>query len=142
VEVMGQLSNFKTRLHLTQLAGAPCDRPVGQEREMVIQRRLRRLNPNDTARLIESYLNGATLSELASGYSVNRTTASTILQRAGVRRRGIRLCSFDVEEAIRLYESGQSLLAVANLFKVSPNSIRNHLLKAGVKTRNSHGFKQ
>lgn len=136
---MGQLSNYGTKSRLTKLAGISCDQPVCREREVVAQRRLRRLMPGDIARLIESYLEGATLDDLASYYSVNRTTVSTILQRVGVRRRDKRLSSNDVEEVIRLYESGCSLSEVAGQLKVSPNTIRNHLLRAGVKTRNSHG---
>lgn len=142
VEVMGQLSNYKTRLLFAQLPGIPELQLAELVREVSTTRRLRRLKPGDVARLIQSYLEGATLGDLASHYSVNRTTVSNILRRAGVRRFDRRLSSNDVEEVIQLYGSGQSLSDVAYQLKVSPNTIRNHLLRAGVKTRNSHGGEQ
>ena len=135
VEVMGQLSNHNTRLRLEQLAGIPVDQPIHPGHKLVARKHLRRLNPTDITRLIDSYLGGVTLKELAAIHGINLTTVSSILERAQVRRRGRPLSSNDVEKAIHLYRSGQSLSVVAGHFKVSSDTIRHYLVRAGLKLR-------
>lgn len=136
---MGQLSNHNTMLRFAQLPGIPGDQPANQEREVAARRRLRRLNSDDSAKLVKAYLDGVTLRDLAVRYGINHHTAGAILKRSQVQRRQTRLSPTDVEEAIRLYLSGLSLSAVSREIGGCPNSIRNHLRKAGVKLRNTHG---
>ena len=134
---MGRLSNHNTKLRFEQLAGIPGDQPILRKREVVVRKHLRRLRTTDIARLVDAYLSGATLKELAAVHGINLTTVSSILERAQVRQRGRRLSSNDVEEAIHLYQSGQSLSVVSSRFKVSPDTIRHHLSRAGLTLRDA-----
>lgn len=135
---MGQLSNYNTNLRFAQLAGISGDQTPVPKAKVVARKHLRRLRQPDIAELIDKYLDGTTLKELATNYRINLTTVSAILERTQVRRLGRPLYPNDIEEAIRLYRSGRSLSSVANQFKVSPGTIRHHLSRAGIRPRSRH----
>jgi predicted DNA-binding protein YlxM (UPF0122 family) len=49
---------------------------------------VRRLSDEQLASLIDSYVDGATMNDLAELYKIHRTTVSLHLKRQGVRSRG------------------------------------------------------
>lgn len=87
----------------------------------------RRLRSEAVDALIEGYLAGRTVYELAAEFGINRRTVSEHLHRRRVpmRRRG--LSAVQKKEAIRLYEQGWSLARIGARFKVHPGTVRNHL---------------
>jgi hypothetical protein len=75
----------------------------------------RRLEPNKVAQLVQGYVGGLRVDELASHFQVNKSTVIGHLDRAGVARRWRKLQPADVQEA-NLYASGLSLANVAGRF--------------------------
>jgi len=75
----------------------------------------RRLQPAESARLCDEYLEGATASELAAKYQVHRTTALAILSRSGVERRRKGPSVEDLAVAFELHEQGNSTSTIGAL---------------------------
>ena len=102
-------------------------------------KRTKRLNDTQLAHLVERYISGATVYELASVFAIDRRTVSTHLKQQGVIMRLQPPAEDTVEEMIRLYMSGLSLEKVGELVDVSADSVLNYLRKRGVDTRDPQG---
>jgi transposase-like protein len=102
----------------------------------------RRLTPGDINDICATYINGKTITELASFYGVNRTTIMKQLQNQGVPRRRVARKMTDalVAEAAAEYLDGHSLAIVANKFNVAIRTLRREFRKAGIATRPRQGW--
>jgi len=88
-----------------------------------------RLNPAQLGLLIDRYVSGKTVYELAADFGINRQTVSVILKREGVpmRMQGIKDAQHD--EIARLRSQGWSFARLGERFNVSGSTIRNYLLR-------------
>ncbi|MFT4235622.1 MAG: helix-turn-helix domain-containing protein [Microbacterium sp.] len=87
----------------------------------------RRLDAASVDALVDGYLAGQTVYELAAEFGIERRTVSAHLHRRGVpmRRRGLSLAQ--KEEAFALRDRGWSLAQIGARFDVSSGTVRNHL---------------
>jgi DNA-directed RNA polymerase specialized sigma24 family protein len=97
------------------------------------------LEPNRVAELVQGYVGGLHVDELASQFQVNKSTVIGHLDRAGVDRRWRKLQPVDVQEAKRLYASRLSLANVAGRFGVHASTVHSALRKATVQMRDTQG---
>lgn len=102
-------------------------------------RRRRRLSTRDAADIVLAYQAGATGSELASKYGINRRTVSAVVARGGASLRYRLIGSEELAQAIQQYESGRSLAEIARELGVSRGTVCTALRAAGVVIRDSHG---
>jgi hypothetical protein len=101
----------------------------------------RRLTEAETERLVDQYEAGATIGDLSGEFGIHRTTASSLLNRRGVKIRvnSRRLTDDDVQQAAALYAEGCSLAEVGRRFGVRDTTIFREFRKAGVSTRPRNG---
>ena len=92
-----------------------------------------RLNTQAVEALIEGYLAGRTVYELAAEFGIDRRTVSAHLHRRNVpmRRRG--LAPAQQAETIRLREQGWSLARIGDRFDVDAGTVLNFLRKTGLQ---------
>ena len=90
----------------------------------------KRLDAASIDALVDGYLAGQTVYELAAEFGIERRTVSAHLHRRGVpmRRRGLSLAQ--KEEAFALRDRGWSLARIGARFDVSPGTVRAHLASA------------
>jgi DNA-binding CsgD family transcriptional regulator len=90
----------------------------------------KRLDAASVDALVDGYLSGQTVYELAAEFGIERRTVSAHLHRRGVpmRRRGLSLTQKD--EAFALRDRGWSLARIGARFDVSAGTVRNHLASA------------
>jgi hypothetical protein len=134
---MRQLSNFE------HLIGRPRRPDAGPQ--TVRKRRVRgprqvhtSLVAADIDRLIQRYLAGTPINDLANEFAIHRTTVMQHVQRSGVPRRQHVLAD-RVDEARHLYEQGWSLAQIGQHFDVHASTVRLALLAADVRMRDSQG---
>lgn len=91
----------------------------------------KRLDAASVDALVDDYLAGQSVYELATEFGIERRTVSAHLHRRGVpmRRRGLSLAQ--KEEAFALRDRGWSLARIGARFDVSTGTVRNHLASAG-----------
>ena len=91
------------------------------------RRAQKRLDAASVDALVDGYLGGQTVYELASEFGIERRTVSAHLHRRGVpmRRRGLALAQ--KEEALTLRDRGWSLAKIGARFDVAPGTIFNCL---------------
>ena len=77
--------------------------------------------------LVDEYLSGATVAELAAKYKVHRATVSKHLTREGVTRRMPGLQGWDAAEAVRLFREGESLRGISRSLSVGRALVRRTL---------------
>lgn len=77
--------------------------------------------------LVDDYLAGATVAELAAKYTVHRATVSKHLTREGVTRRTPGLHGWDAAEAVRLFREGESLRGISLSLGVGRALVRRTL---------------
>jgi len=87
----------------------------------------KRLDAASVDSLVDGYLAGQTVYELAAEFGIERRTVSAHLHRRGVpmRRRGLSLAQ--KEEAFALRDRGWSLAQIGARFDVAAGTVRNHL---------------
>jgi transposase-like protein len=95
----------------------------------------RRLTEDEVDRLVDAYLAGATIGDLAARFGIHEHTVSAHLERKGVRRRYRMLDDAAVEVAAGLYREGWSLARVGRHFGVQAGTVLRALRLAGVPTR-------
>ena len=80
----------------------------------------RRLSPTDVDDLVDAYRAGASISQLAAGFGVHRTTVAAHLDRLDVPRHHARTAWDDraLEEAAELYAAGLSLADLADRYQI------------------------
>ncbi len=98
-----------------------------------------RLSERQVAALVEDYLAGATVYELAARFGIHRVTVSAHLHRQGVTVRRQGLDDEDVAEAIRLYQRGCSLARIGDRLGLDATTARTALKAQGIALRDSHG---
>jgi len=100
----------------------------------------RRLEPLEIDGLVERYMAGATLREVAAEFGIHRYTAAGHLERRGVARR-FKGLDFEVfERAAELYADGLSFTDVAERVGANRNTIRRAFLASGVPIRPRPGW--
>ena len=99
------------------------------------------LKPEQVQELVDAYVGGAPVRELAARFGTERRTVSAHLERNGIERRVNRakLSSADIEQAAELYCAGLSLASVAERFDVDPKTSGTWLKRAGVAMRPRQG---
>lgn len=139
MDFLGRYSNLADQdLRLKELAtrsvqGTP---PIRTRTNHQAQTRLRE---DQALALIADYQEGATVSELADRYDVDRVTASRILHRHSVTMRFRSPSPAEVDEAVRLYRSGLSLVGVGERLGFSNTTVWSALRAAGVEMRPRRG---
>lgn len=107
--------------------------PVADSRGPVV-RRIEHLQTFLTAaevdRLVDDYLDGTTVNELADRYGVHRATVSAHLTRRRVGRRRPGLGVEEAAEAVRLHLGGVSMRAIAQSMGVDRKAVRRALVEA------------
>ena len=81
-------------------------------------------------RLVDDYLAGASVNELAERYGVHRATVSAHLTRRRVARRRPGLGVDEAAEAVKLHLGGVSMRAIAQSMGVDRKAIRRALVEA------------
>ncbi|MDP9332218.1 MAG: hypothetical protein M3Q30_02730 [Actinomycetota bacterium] len=134
MELLGRYSNQELQVEkLQRILSFP---QTGQKRQAPRRPKQKqvRLSPTDVDHLIELYLAGKEINELAGQFDISRTTVMKHVERAGApRRRGVIVDHLD--EARRLYEKGWSLAKVGEHFGVDPNTVWYTFRKLGVARR-------
>ena len=102
----------------------------------------RRLTEGEIVQLVEDYVSGHSVNEVARPHGIHRTTVMNRLESRGVQRRRIlrKLSSIDVVSAARLYANGSSLAVVAKEFGVSQKTITSEFRAAGIRIRPRRGW--
>lgn len=88
------------------------------------------LTASEVDRLVDDYLDGATVNELADRYGVHRATVSAHLTRRRVGRRRPGLGVDEAAEAVRLHLGGVSMRAIAQSMGVDRKAVRRALVEA------------
>jgi AraC-like DNA-binding protein len=134
---MRQLSNFE---HLIGGARRPETGPRTVRKRRARPRRQvhTSLDAADIDRLIQMYLSGTPINDLADQFAIHRTTVMQHIRRSGVPRRQHVLAD-QVDEARQLYERGWSLAQIGQHFDFHASTVRLALLKANVRIRDSQG---
>jgi predicted DNA-binding protein (UPF0251 family) len=137
VELLGRYSNQEHQVEkLQRILRLPPTRQKPQPRRS--KQKQVRLSPADIDQLIELYVAGKEINDLASQFEISRTTVMKHVERAGApRRRGVIV--EHLNEARCLYEQGWSLARVGEHFGVDPNTVWYTFRKAGIARRDSHG---
>jgi hypothetical protein len=135
---------------LLQIADDISSSPAGQVATFVTSATLptrvqaqTRLSISDSARLCSDYQAGATLKALAYEYRIHKTTASAVLQRAGIARRSYNVGPSDEAKllAVELYGQGISTAVIGAILGFSSETIRSHLIQTGIKLRPRRGWR-
>jgi hypothetical protein len=106
---------FQPRTPGREAAAHPSTPPTRQKPRPRRQKQKQvHLSSADVDRLIELYLAGKEINDLAREFEISRTTVMKHVERAGApRRRGVIVEHFD--EARKLYEQGERLLLACRL---------------------------
>jgi DNA-directed RNA polymerase specialized sigma24 family protein len=110
----------------------------GRQRPSVRQRQAqRRLTPEQVQRLVAEYEDGASVQDLASRWSIHRTTVASQLRQAGVKLRGQGVPADCRAEAVRLYGEGWSCQRLGERYGCNATTVWKVLKQAGVRLRES-----
>lgn len=85
------------------------------------------LTPAQVDQLVDDYLGGASVTDLAVRYEVHRATVSRHLTDNGVVRRSAGLHGWEAAEAVRLFRQGESLRGSSRSIGASRDSVRRTL---------------
>jgi AraC-like DNA-binding protein len=94
-----------------------------------------RLDGRAIAQMVERYLDGSAIKDLAREFRVHRTTVTTVLRRQHVELRQAGLNEGRVDEARQLYRDGWSVARLGEKFGVDGKTVWRCLLLAGVVMR-------
>lgn len=81
--------------------------------------------------MVDDYLAGLSVGQLAQQYGVHRSTVSAHLSRRGVVRRLSGLDEQDAAEAVLLHRTGASMRAISRALGVDRRQVRVSLAAAG-----------
>ena len=150
MEVSGQLSNQAIKERTTALwsltrenlptTSLELSSPESQPALRTPRRALRRLAPGKVEELIQGYIDGVRVDELASRFQVDQSIIQKHARRQGLPRRSPRLGPRQSEEAARLYLAGQSLAKLAKHFGVATDTVSLALRRAEVTLRPRRGW--
>ena len=85
---------------------------------------------SEVDRLVDDYLAGASVNELAERFGVHRATGSPHLSRRRVVRRRPGLGVEEAAEAVKLHQGGVSMRAIAHSMGVDRKAARRALVEA------------
>lgn len=139
VELLGRYSNQSKWAKQVQTATSSQRRVIEETR---LRQLVRKLQPDQIDVLVEGYMDGATVYELADRFKISRQTVSVHLHRRGVTLRRQGLDDEQTAQAASLYEQGLSLASVATRFDVDHGTIWLALRTRGVRMRDTHGRKR
>ena len=88
------------------------------------------LTASEVDRLVDDYLAGASVNELAERYGVHRATVSAHPTQRGVTRRQPGLGVEEAAEAVKLHLGGVSMRAIAQCMGVGRKAVRRALVEA------------
>ena len=94
-----------------------------------------RLDAPAAAELVDAYLAGAEIKDLARRFDVHRTTVTSLLLRHDIELRPVGLSPNQIHSTARLYRDGLSLARLGETFRVDDMTVRRYLLLAGVMMR-------
>lgn len=92
------------------------------------------LKEAEVDRLVDDYLAGSTVRELAQKYEIHRGTVSRHLTNRGVVRRASGLETEDAAEAVKLCRQGHSIRSISRELGANRRSVRLSLVGAGILT--------
>jgi hypothetical protein len=148
--VSGQLSNQEIKETINALWSLTRDNvlttslertsPESQPTLRTPEPTCRRLGPDQVTELIQGYIDGQPVDELASRFQVNQSTVQKHARRHGLPRRSPRLGPRQSEEAARLYLAGQSLAKLSEHFGVATDTVALALRKSGITLRPRRGW--
>ena len=95
------------------------------------QKQVVRLTDAQIDRLVEGYLAGKSVYQLAPVFGINRQTVSLHLKRRGVTMRRQGLAEADRPEIERLRSEGWSFTRLGERFHVHGSSVRNFVIRGG-----------
>ena len=105
------------------------------------KRVIRRLDATRMAELVQGYLDGVPVDELAVRFNVNPSTVQKHVRSQGLPRRSPRLGPTHIEDAAQLYLGGESLLTLGKRYGIGKDAVARSLRKAGVKLRRRNGWR-
>jgi DNA-directed RNA polymerase specialized sigma24 family protein len=152
LEVSGQLSNQAIKETINALWSLTRDNvsttswahnsPVSEPALRTPKRVCRRLGPANVEELIQGYVDGVPVDELAVRFQVDQSTVQRHARRRALPRRSPRLGPRQSEEAARLYLAGESLAKLSEHFGVATDTVALALRRAGVTLRPRRGWPQ
>jgi hypothetical protein len=129
VELLGRYSNRTNWTKRVQEA-------LGSRRKVTgtgaRRRTVRRLESGQVAALVEAYLEGATVYELAERFKIHRVTVSEHLHRQGVKMRRQGLEGWQIDEAAKLHEQAWALTRIAQRYGVHASTVWLALRDRGI----------
>jgi site-specific DNA recombinase len=102
----------------------------------------RRLDVEEEARVVQDYLAGSTVYDVAERHDIHRKTVSAVLRRHDVPRRRQGLNSDQIKRAIEQYQEGSSTATIGATLGVSDKTVGRALARAGVRLRDAHGHER
>ena len=123
--VLDLLRRYSNRIFWTKglqgLLIATADAAAGTVR--VRRRTATRLSDHQIAALVDGYLAGATVYELAARFGIHRVTVSTHLHRQGITLRRQGLDTEGIAHAVHLYQEGWSVARVGERLGVDGSTV-------------------
>ena len=116
----------------------PHGKPPAQKLNTADKQVQHRLKPFEIAELVTAYKTGESAAGLAKRFGIHRTTALSILERAGVSRRYRVLTDEQTEHVIADHRAELSAIKIAKPLGVNAETVRSVLKKAGVNLRGPH----
>ena len=117
-----------------------CD--AAAENRMLSARRERKPQPRISEaradQIVEAYMAGGTVYDLAREFDCHRVTISAVLKRRGATLRRLPPSDEQVSEMIRLYESGLSLSKVGERLGFNATTVLHRLRAVGHTSRSSY----
>ena len=105
------------------------------------RQRQQRLKTSEIDQLVESYLAGDLIRDIAARFGVSRTTVIGQVNRRGLPRRSDNGWSgTELRAAVDLYADGHSLAVIGRRFGVDATTVANRFRRAGVPTRPRRGW--
>jgi hypothetical protein len=105
----------------------------------VLRRTATRLSECQIAALVDAYLAGATVYELATRFNIHRVTVSAHLHRQGITVRRQGLDTEGIAHAVRLYQDGWSVARIGERLGVDGGTVWTALRTQGIALRDTHG---
>jgi hypothetical protein len=150
VEVSGQLSNQSVNEKIGVLwaltrhnVASISSEDVLPDPQLAVRsptRVCRPLEPAGVEELIQGYVDGLPIGELATQFGIDPSTLQRHARRRGLPRRSPRLGPRQSEEAARLYLAGQSLAKLSKRFGVATDTVAVALRRNGVTLRPRRGW--
>lgn len=133
--------------HLSRLRKLPAaDLPVEEDSDTQVERvsvrrqPQRRLTTTEFQLVVETYLAGSSMSQLAAEFHVHRTTIAACLRKHGVPKHRQGIPPSEIEAAATYYRDGWSLARLADHYGCSGMTVREALTGHGVNIRPRRGW--